>query len=84
MTSTLIKYGNEKHTAMADTVGLPTAMAVELVLDNVIPERGILRPVKPHVYLPILDQLEMKGIQFVERIEPYRENRLEATGSNTW
>ncbi|KAG2207514.1 hypothetical protein INT47_004264, partial [Mucor saturninus] len=84
LTSTLIKYGNEKHTAMADTVGLPTAMAVELVLDNVIPERGILRPIKPHVYLPILDQLEMKGIQFVERTEPYRDNRLVATGSNTW
>lgn len=84
MTSTLIKYGNEKHTAMADTVGLPTAMAVELVLDNLIPERGVLRPTKPHVYLPILDQLESKGIQFIERQEPYRENRLEASGSNTW
>lgn len=84
MTSTLIKYGNEKHTAMADTVGLPTAMAVELVLDNLIPERGVLRPTKPHVYLPILDQLESKGIQFIERHEPYRENRLEASGSNTW
>ncbi|KAI9355755.1 Saccharopine dehydrogenase-domain-containing protein [Pilaira anomala] len=84
LTSTLIKYGNEKHTAMADTVGLPTAMAVELVLDNVIPERGVLRPTKPHVYLPILDQLETKGIQFVERHEPFRPNRLEATGSSTW
>lgn len=69
---------------MADTVGLPTAMAVELVLDSAIPERGVLRPTKPHVYLPILDQLETKGIQFVERREPFRNNRLEATGSNTW
>ncbi|KAI9256769.1 Saccharopine dehydrogenase-domain-containing protein [Helicostylum pulchrum] len=84
LTSTLIKYGNEKHTAMADTVGLPTAMAVELVLDNAIPERGVLRPTKPHVYLPILDQLEAKGIQFMERHEPYRNNKLDATGSNTW
>jgi alpha-aminoadipic semialdehyde synthase len=80
----LIKYGNEKHTAMADTVGLPTAMAVELVLDNMIPERGILRPIKSHVYLPILEQLESKGIQFVERSEPYRQTRLEATGTSTW
>ncbi|RCI02392.1 hypothetical protein CU098_010347 [Rhizopus stolonifer] len=84
LTSTLIKYGNEKHTAMADTVGLPTAMAVELVLDQKIPERGVLRPTQPHVYLPILEQLEYKGIQFVEKSQPYQLNRLEATGSNTW
>ncbi|KAI8640529.1 Saccharopine dehydrogenase-domain-containing protein [Parasitella parasitica] len=84
LTSTLIKYGNETHTAMADTVGLPTAMTVDLVLDNKIPERGIQRPTKPHVYLPILDQLEMKGIKFIEKSEPYKSNRLDATGSNSW
>ncbi|CEP17880.1 hypothetical protein [Parasitella parasitica] len=83
LTSTLIKYGNQTHTAMADTVGLPTAMAVDLVLDNKIPERGVQRPTKPHVYLPILDQLEMKGIKFVEKSEPYKFNRLDATGSNS-
>jgi alpha-aminoadipic semialdehyde synthase len=69
---------------MADTVGLPTAMAVDLVLDNKIPERGVLRPTQPHVYLPILDQLEMKGIKFIEKAQPFHKNRLEASGSNTW
>ena len=84
MTSTLVKYGNETHTAMADTVGLPTAMTVDLVLDNKIPERGVQRPTKPHVYLPILDQLEMKGIKFIEKSEPFKINRLYATGSHSW
>ncbi|KAK4513899.1 uncharacterized protein ATC70_005906 [Mucor velutinosus] len=84
LTSTLIKYGNETHTAMADTVGLPTAMTVDLVLDNKIPERGVQRPTKPHVYMPILDQLEMKGIKFIEKSEPFKVNRLDATGSHSW
>ncbi|KAI9244018.1 alpha-aminoadipic semialdehyde synthase [Phascolomyces articulosus] len=70
VTSTLIHYGSsESHgdTAMATTVGLPAAMATELVLDNKIHQRGILRPTTPDVYLPILDQLHDQGIQFVER-----------------
>ncbi|KAI8331437.1 Saccharopine dehydrogenase-domain-containing protein [Choanephora cucurbitarum] len=83
-TSTLVQYGGEKHTAMADTVGLPAAMTVDLILDNKIPEKGIQRPTQSHVYLPILQQLEDKGIRFIEKIEPYRLNRLEATGSHTW
>ncbi|KAI8992221.1 Saccharopine dehydrogenase-domain-containing protein [Pilobolus umbonatus] len=84
LTSTLIKYGNNQHTAMADTVGLPAAMTVDLVLDNKIPERGVLRPTQPHVYLPILDQLEMNGIKFIEKSIPFHSHHLEATGSNVW
>lgn len=84
MTSTLIRYGNDEHTAMAETVGLPAAMAVELVLDNKIPERGIQVPIQRHVYEPILEQLEFKGIRFTERVEPYRVNQLKPTGSGLY
>ncbi|KAI9471949.1 MAG: Saccharopine dehydrogenase-domain-containing protein [Benjaminiella poitrasii] len=84
LTSTLVKYGNEHHTAMADTVGLPTAMTVDLILDNKIPERGVQRPTQPHVYLPILEQLELKDIKFIESVRPFSPNQLNATGSNTW
>ncbi|KAG1500868.1 hypothetical protein G6F46_003999 [Rhizopus delemar] len=84
LTSTLIRYGNDKHTAMAQTVGLPAAMTVDLILDNKIPERGVQLPTQSHVYLPILEQLEVKGIRFVERIEPYRHNQLEPTGSGVY
>ncbi|KAI8391256.1 Saccharopine dehydrogenase-domain-containing protein [Radiomyces spectabilis] len=84
LTSTLIHYGDEKYTAMAKTVGLPAAMTVELVLDNKIPERGVLVPTMPHVYLPILDQLEHRGVQFVEKVAPSHAIRLEPTGSGVW
>ncbi|CEG74882.1 Putative Glyceraldehyde-3-phosphate dehydrogenase-like C-terminal domain-containing protein (Fragment) [Rhizopus microsporus] len=84
LTSTLIRYGNDEHTAMAETVGLPAAMAVELVLDNKIPERGIQVPTQRHVYEPILEQLEFKGIRFTERVEPYRVNQLKPTGSGLY
>ncbi|OAD69755.1 hypothetical protein PHYBLDRAFT_116084 [Phycomyces blakesleeanus NRRL 1555(-)] len=84
VTSTLIHYGNDHHTAMAKTVGLPAAMTTELVLDNKIPERGILRPTSSHVYLPVLDQLEHVGVQFVESVQASHPIRLDGTGSGAW
>lgn len=84
LTSTLVKYGDDKHTAMASTVGLPTAMTVELVLDNKIPERGVQRPIKSHVYLPILEQLETKGISFMEKAQPFQPTNLDAKGTGIW
>ncbi|KAI9014374.1 Saccharopine dehydrogenase-domain-containing protein [Phycomyces nitens] len=84
VTSTLVHYGNEHHTAMATTVGLPAAMTTELVLDNKIPERGVLRPTSSHVYLPVLDQLEHVGVQFVESVQASHPIRLDATGSGAW
>lgn len=84
VTSTLIQYGQENETAMAKTVGLPAAMVTELVLDNKINDRGILRPIQPDVYLPVLEQLENQGVQFVETVKPSHSIRLDATGSGVW
>ncbi|KAG0178730.1 hypothetical protein DFQ29_003062 [Apophysomyces sp. BC1021] len=84
VTSTLVHYGNEEHTAMAKTVGLPAAMTVDLVLDNKIPERGVLRPTMSHVYSPILERLEHEGVRFVEQVHPSHPVRLDATGSGVW
>ncbi|KAI9496686.1 Saccharopine dehydrogenase-domain-containing protein [Zychaea mexicana] len=92
-TSTLIHYGSsgsDGDTAMATTVGLPAAMATELVLDNKIQQRGILRPTTPDVYLPILEQLHDQGIKFVERsqevlqLEGSQKRALIPTGSGVW
>ncbi|CDH56826.1 alpha-aminoadipic semialdehyde mitochondrial [Lichtheimia corymbifera JMRC:FSU:9682] len=84
--STLIDYGVPNgETAMAKTVGLPAAMATELILDNKIHDRGVLRPIAPDVYLPILDQLEEQGVRFVEQtIEGHRRPLSDATGSGLW
>lgn len=54
------------HTAMARTVGLPIAMATKLLLNGSITDRGVLLPLKPVIYEPILDELEEYGIRFVE------------------
>ncbi|KAG2187767.1 hypothetical protein INT44_005457, partial [Umbelopsis vinacea] len=86
MTSTLITYGDSQHTAMAKTVGLPCAMAVELVLDGRIPEQGVLVPTAKHVYEPILHELEQEGIQFLEQSRPRAssEKPLIPGGSGLW
>ncbi len=55
------------QTAMARTVGLPMAMAAKLMLNGAIAERGVLMPLKPAIYDPILDELETLGIIFQER-----------------
>lgn len=54
------------HTAMARTVGLPIAMACKLVLNGKVDDRGVLLPLKPAIYDPILGELEKHGIAFRE------------------
>lgn len=56
------------HTAMARTVGLPIAMACKLVLNGRITDRGVLLPLKPVIYDPILDELEKHGVAFREEM----------------
>lgn len=62
---------DQRHTAMARTVGLPIAMACKLVLNGNIKERGVLLPLSPDIYDPVLDELEQHGISF-------REDEVEA------
>lgn len=70
ITSSLQVTGmNSTHTAMARTVGLPLAMAVELILKGKINNYGVQVPVAPIWYLPILQELEEQGIVFKEFTE---------------
>lgn len=62
---------DRQHTAMARTVGLPIAMACKLVLNGKLTDRGVLLPLSPAIYDPILDELEKHGIAF-------REEEIEA------
>ncbi|MBK9177376.1 MAG: saccharopine dehydrogenase NADP-binding domain-containing protein [Flavobacteriales bacterium] len=57
---------DQTHTAMARTVGLPIAMACKLVLNGKVDQRGVLLPLAPAIYNPILDELEHHGILFQE------------------
>ena len=67
ITSTLIDYGIPGgDSSMARTVGLPAAAGARLVLEGRIASRGVLVPVIPEIYGPILEELRAQGIVFQE------------------
>ena len=53
-------------TAMAKTVGLPTAISALKILNGDISTPGIHVPINKEVYIPVLDELEDYGISFTE------------------
>ncbi|SIS48828.1 saccharopine dehydrogenase family protein [Belliella pelovolcani] len=65
--SLVCKGENQTYTAMAKTVGLPLAIAVDLFLDGKITSRGLQIPTVPEIYQPILDTLEQEDIIFKEQ-----------------
>eukprot|EP01117_Protostelium_nocturnum_P008135 TRINITY_DN2903_c0_g1_i1.p1 TRINITY_DN2903_c0_g1~~TRINITY_DN2903_c0_g1_i1.p1 ORF type:complete len:916 (+),score=299.80 TRINITY_DN2903_c0_g1_i1:95-2842(+) len=66
-TSTLVVHGNDKMTAMAKTVGMPAAIAAELILEGKIKKTGVIGPMDSDIYQPILKSLKTEGVLFVER-----------------
>lgn len=67
-TSTLVENGDPKgFTAMARLVGVPCAVAVELVFDGTISQPGIHAPVTPELATPLLNALKKYGIELVEK-----------------
>lgn len=70
-TFTMVEYGVPVGmSAMARTVGLPAAIAVEMVLTGEIELRGCLLPSHPEICDSILARLRAEGLEFTERIEP--------------
>jgi saccharopine dehydrogenase-like NADP-dependent oxidoreductase len=69
ITSTLVAFGEpDGDSAIARTVGLPAAIAATMVLDGRISDRGVLVPVLPSIYVPVLDELAASaGVVFNER-----------------
>jgi len=68
ISSLVCKGENQEYTAMAKTVGLPLAIAVDLFLEGNIKLTGLHIPVLPEIYEPILSALEKEGIIFEEKI----------------
>jgi len=68
ITSIMIDFGIPNGaTSMARTVGLPAAIGVRMILEGKIRSPGVLIPVEPAIYEPILDELETLGIRFEEK-----------------
>jgi saccharopine dehydrogenase-like NADP-dependent oxidoreductase len=56
--SSLIEIGQKNgFTAMSITVGFPSAIGAELILDGKINERGVIRPIYKDIYEPTLHLL---------------------------
>jgi saccharopine dehydrogenase-like NADP-dependent oxidoreductase len=62
-----IEGEDSKRTAMAKTVGLPLAIAAELIADDKIHSFGVILPTIKEVYAPMLRALEKEGIGFKEK-----------------
>ncbi|MES2386915.1 MAG: saccharopine dehydrogenase C-terminal domain-containing protein [Bacteroidota bacterium] len=70
LSSWLVAEGADNvRTAMAKTVGLPPALATELILLGQITQRGVLLPISADIYRPLLAGLEAEGLCFTETQE---------------
>lgn len=68
-TSSLALEGkDDHHTAMAKTVGLPLGIAARFILNGTIDAKGLLIPITPEIYEPVLTELEKNGIVFTEQV----------------
>jgi saccharopine dehydrogenase (NADP+, L-glutamate forming) len=68
ITSTMIDYGIPGgDSSMSRTVGLPAAIATRMILEGKITQKGVLIPVTPDIYEPVLAELEQLGIHFKEK-----------------
>lgn len=69
----LVIYGEPSgFTAMSKGVGFPCAIAARMILKGQIPERGIVTPLQPHVYGPILDKLRRMGVKAMSDLKVER------------
>ncbi|MFO7873206.1 MAG: saccharopine dehydrogenase C-terminal domain-containing protein [Bacteroidales bacterium] len=65
--SCMLDFGSQDgDTAIARTVTLPAAIAVEMILKGEITEKGVRIPVTPGIYNPILNALEDMDIKMDE------------------
>ncbi len=77
ITSTMIDYGIPGgDTSMSRTVGLPAAIGTRMILEDKITQKGVLVPVTPDVYEPVLAELEQLGISFTEKVRPTADRPL--------
>ena len=59
---------NNLETAMAKTVGLPLALAAELIAAKQLKTTGIVMPTSAEIYEPLLQRLQQESIIFKEHI----------------
>ncbi len=65
--SLVVEGKDQRYTAMSDTVGLPIAIAAEMILNGELQRTGVTMPLTSDIYDPVLDRLEELGIIFKEK-----------------
>lgn len=65
--SLCIEGEKDQRTAMSKTVGLPLAIALKTLITQPIQEKGVIIPILPAIYEPVLQELESHGIYFEEQ-----------------
>lgn len=66
-TASLVLDGeDDRRTAMAQTVGMPLALAAKFVLNETFRQKGLHIPVEQSFYEPLLNELSQHGIRFTE------------------
>ena len=65
----IVKGEDQRRTAMSKTVGLPLGIAAKLILQDKIKLSGLHIPVVPEIYEPVLTELEVHQIKFIEKVK---------------
>eukprot|EP01063_Lacrimia_lanifica_P019909 TRINITY_DN27303_c0_g1_i1.p1 TRINITY_DN27303_c0_g1~~TRINITY_DN27303_c0_g1_i1.p1 ORF type:complete len:961 (+),score=424.34 TRINITY_DN27303_c0_g1_i1:54-2936(+) len=65
----MTERGLPGSSATANTVGLPVAIGAQLVLNGEIAKSGIVRPITPEVYNPVMRELAQLGIRLRESVQ---------------
>jgi len=60
----ICKGENKDNSAKAKSIGLPLAIATKLILNGQLKKKGVILPVTPDIYKPIMKELSEHGIQF--------------------
>jgi saccharopine dehydrogenase-like NADP-dependent oxidoreductase len=64
--SRLLDFATADDTSIARTVALPAAIAVKMILNGEITDKGVQIPIAKTIYEPVLNELEKLGISMVE------------------
>jgi len=68
ITATMIDFGIPAgDSSMSRTVGLPAAIASRMILQGELTRKGVLVPMTPDIYEPVLAELEQLGIRLEEK-----------------
>ena len=74
--SRMVDFATEEDTAISRTAALPAAIAVKLILENKIDEKGVQIPVNKSIYEPVLKELEQHGISMTEEWNLQKSEKL--------